>query len=83
MSNLILQVGDFNHPWKGNDPFLFCAYHVDNYPEGNGRLGINAELLNGRSLGGISVIYMATVCITAALCQGSLLILIAVLKPLP
>lgn len=51
MSNLILQVSDLNRPWRGNDPFLFCAYHVDNYPEGNGQLGINAGLLNDRALG--------------------------------
>jgi redox-sensitive bicupin YhaK (pirin superfamily) len=36
--------------WKTSDPFLFCAYHVDDYPAGNANLGPAASLA-GRHLG--------------------------------
>lgn len=36
--------------WKTSDPFLFCAYHLDDYPEGNGEMGPAASLA-GRHLG--------------------------------
>ena len=36
--------------WRTSDPFLFCAYHVDDYPAGNDRMG-PADSLAGRSLG--------------------------------
>ncbi len=36
--------------WETQDPFLFCAYHYDNYPKGNIHLGPDAPL-NGRNLG--------------------------------
>ena len=36
--------------WPTSDPFLFCAYHVDHYPAGNGAQGPSASLA-GRSLG--------------------------------
>jgi hypothetical protein len=36
--------------WKTTDPFLFCAHHVDEYPEGNADLGPDASLA-GRHLG--------------------------------
>ncbi|MCS3407988.1 pirin family protein [Serratia sp. AKBS12] len=51
MKDLILHVSELNRPWRGNDPFLFCAYHIDNYPEGNGQLGIDLHHLNDRTLG--------------------------------
>lgn len=37
-------------PWPTLDPFLFCAYHKDDYPEGNERLGPKGSLA-GRNLG--------------------------------
>lgn len=37
-------------PWPTPDPFLFCAYHLDAYPEGNERMG-PATGLAGRRLG--------------------------------
>ncbi len=37
-------------PWQTQDPFLFCAFHEDFYPKGNGELGPDASL-EGRSLG--------------------------------
>ncbi|MEO1268712.1 MAG: pirin-like C-terminal cupin domain-containing protein [Myxococcota bacterium] len=36
--------------WTVTDPFLFCAYHDDRYPAGNGQFGPNASL-EGRQLG--------------------------------
>lgn len=37
--------------WDVQDPFLFCVHHEDNYPKGNGSLGPDSALLQGRSLG--------------------------------
>jgi len=39
-----------NFPWQTQDPFLFCAFHLDNYPKGNGQLGPAASLA-GRQIG--------------------------------
>ncbi|NND15883.1 MAG: pirin family protein [Eudoraea sp.] len=36
--------------WDTQDPFLFCAYHLDHYPEGNEVMG-PAQPLDGRNLG--------------------------------
>lgn len=38
-------------PWQTQDPFLFCVYHLDHYPKGNGSLGPDPKLLEGRSIG--------------------------------
>jgi redox-sensitive bicupin YhaK (pirin superfamily) len=38
-------------PWPTRDPFLFCVYHQDYYPEGTEELGPNPVLLQGRPLG--------------------------------
>ena len=37
-------------PWQTQDPFLFCVYHLDHYPKGNGELG-PVDSLEGRNLG--------------------------------
>ena len=37
-------------PWQTADPFLFCAYHGDDYPRGDARMGPAAPLA-GRSMG--------------------------------
>ena len=37
-------------PWPTRDPFLFCVYHQDTYPEANDDLSPNASL-SGRNLG--------------------------------
>ena len=37
-------------PLKTQDPFLFCTFHNDKYPKGNGNLG-PAKSLTGRSIG--------------------------------
>lgn len=37
-------------PWPTVDPFLFCVFHDDAYPRGNGRFG-PAAALSGRAIG--------------------------------
>ena len=37
-------------PWFTSDPFLFCMYHHDGYPAGNGELGPRGSLA-GRDIG--------------------------------
>jgi redox-sensitive bicupin YhaK (pirin superfamily) len=49
-SHPVLQVKPLGFPWETMDPFLFCAYHDDAYPEANGELGPAASLA-GRSIG--------------------------------
>jgi redox-sensitive bicupin YhaK (pirin superfamily) len=46
----VLDVKPLGFPWPAQDPFLFCAYHDDAYPEGNDVMG-PATSLAGRNLG--------------------------------
>jgi redox-sensitive bicupin YhaK (pirin superfamily) len=46
----ILAVKPLGFPWVTSDPFLFCAYHDDAYPRGNGQMGPAASLA-GRDIG--------------------------------
>lgn len=46
----IIKIKPLGFPWETSDPFLFCAYHEDQYPKGNDTLGPDATL-NGRNLG--------------------------------
>lgn len=46
----VLAVRPLGFPWETADPFLFCAYHDDAYPKGNGRMGPAANLA-GRDIG--------------------------------
>jgi redox-sensitive bicupin YhaK (pirin superfamily) len=52
MSNAspVLSVKPLGFPWETADPFLFCAYHDDAYPRGNGAMGPAASLA-GRDIG--------------------------------
>lgn len=50
MNDLIISVRPLESPWQTQDPFLFCVHHIDNYPEGNERLGPSAPL-GGRNMG--------------------------------
>jgi len=50
MSNPILGIAPLEFPWQTKDPFLVCVHHVDNYPQGNDRLGPAASLA-GRNIG--------------------------------
>lgn len=47
----IISIRRMNFPWEAQDPFLFCAYHRDEYPKGNGDLGPDGTQLIGRNIG--------------------------------
>ena len=49
--NKILNIEPLGFPWKTQDPFLFCAYHRDEYPKGNNKMGLEFEQLKGRNIG--------------------------------
>ena len=46
----VLALKPLGFPWPTMDPFLFCAYHDDAYPEGNGQMGPDVSLA-GRPIG--------------------------------
>ena len=46
----IVRVAPLGFPWQTIDPFLFCVYHDDAYPQGNGSMGPAASLA-GRDIG--------------------------------
>ena len=46
----IVQVKALGFPWETMDPFLFCAYHDDAYPQANAQMGPQAAL-SGRAIG--------------------------------
>ena len=50
MSNPILSIQPLDFHWKTSDPFLFCAFHQDDFPKGNGEMGPDASLA-GRNIG--------------------------------
>lgn len=47
----LLNVTPLGFPWKTQDPFLFCAYHKDDYPNGESNMTINHTHLTGRHIG--------------------------------
>ena len=49
--NKIKAIKPLGFPWETQDPFLFCAYHRDEYPKGNSKMGLNSESLKGRDIG--------------------------------
>lgn len=49
-NNKIIEIAPLAFPWKTRDPFLFCAYHKDNYPKGNENFGPDTSL-KGRDIG--------------------------------
>lgn len=51
MSDSILSIFPLGFPWQTQDPFLFCVYHLDHYPQGNGKMGPAPDLLKGRNIG--------------------------------
>ena len=46
----IKKIKQLGAQWVTQDPFLFCAYHLDSYPKGNKDLGPDASL-EGRNIG--------------------------------
>ncbi len=53
MSNedgMVLNVKPLGFPWETRDPFLFCVYHADAFPNGNKDFGPDASL-DGRNMG--------------------------------
>ncbi len=51
MKEVVIRTFPLGFPWQTQDPFLFCVYHLDYYPKGNGEMGPDSELLRGRSIG--------------------------------
>ena len=49
-ASAIVRIQPLGFPWETIDPFLFCVYHDDTYPEGNAQFGPAASLA-GRNLG--------------------------------
>ena len=47
----IIQIKPLGFPWETQDPFLFCAYHRDEYPKGNDRMGLNSEYFRRQKYG--------------------------------
>ena len=46
----VVQIKPLGFPWETTDPFLFCVYHEDAYPQANARFGPKAAL-SGRDIG--------------------------------
>ena len=46
----VLKVQPIGFQWPMENPFIFCAHHQDEYPQGNKSLGPSVSL-SGRSLG--------------------------------
>lgn len=47
---MILDIQPLGFQWRTEDPFLFCAFHEDFFPQGNAELGPAASLA-GRNIG--------------------------------
>ena len=45
-----MKIFKLGFPWQTQDPFLFCVYHLDHYPKGNGEMG-PIDSLENRNLG--------------------------------
>lgn len=50
-ASLIISAQALDQRLPGMDPFIFGAYHQDLYPQGNGQLGPDPALLQGRQIG--------------------------------
>ena len=50
INETVLKIQPLGFPWKTKDPFLFCAYHADNYPAGKADMSPDASL-SGRNIG--------------------------------
>ena len=45
----VLSVSPLSTPWRGADPFLFMAHHLDLYPQGDGEPAPRTERLHDRA----------------------------------
>jgi len=50
MSEKIIRIIPLDFQWTTMDPFLFCVYHDDLFPQGNDKMGPNRSL-SGRNIG--------------------------------
>lgn len=48
---VILDQGNLDFQWQTTNPFLFCAYHRDQYPAGTEQAGPAQAALEGRNIG--------------------------------
>ena len=51
MNSTGFEMAPLSFPWQTADPFIFCVYHHDVYPPGDGKSGLTPEQLSGRALG--------------------------------
>ncbi len=51
MNSKILSINPLGFPWRTQDPFIFCAYHRDEFPAGNEQMGLDEIHKKGRSIG--------------------------------
>ena len=51
VSKKIIQIKPLGFPWETQDPFLFCAYHRDEYPVGDENMGVSEAQKIGRNIG--------------------------------
>ncbi|MEP7156843.1 MAG: pirin family protein [Betaproteobacteria bacterium] len=49
-TDAVLNIQPLGFPWQTMDPFLFCVYHDDAYPQANAQMGPDAPL-SGRNIG--------------------------------
>ena len=50
-TNSFISIKPLGFMWPVSNPFLFCAHHLDNFPEGNEHMGPEKSLLKGRDIG--------------------------------
>lgn len=50
-NNPIISIKPLGFMWPVSNPFLFCAHHLDDFPEGNSEMAPEKSLLRGRQIG--------------------------------
>lgn len=48
---MIKQIVPIDLHWPTQEPFLFCAHHLDHYPRGNQHQALDAKYFSGRQIG--------------------------------
>ena len=49
--SVVKGVKELGFPFQTLDPFLFAVYHLDEYPAGNAKMGLDPSQLRGRNIG--------------------------------